>query len=103
MKYIIFGARGGWVSDGGCGFFNVALVGITSPMVQPGPGELPGWYLWTDDLPQWAYCFAGACGVRDWDCLWRLEVVSHPGCGGWHRVRFASSSCSSGVLFGCTR
>ncbi len=62
MKYIIFGAVGLGIGWAVAGFFNVALVGITSPMVQPGPGELPAWYLWTDDLPQWAYCFAGACG-----------------------------------------
>ena len=62
MKYIIFGAVGLGIGWAVAGFFNVALVGITSPMVQPGPGELPGWYLWTDYLPQWAYCFAGACG-----------------------------------------
>ena len=62
MKYVIFGAVGLGIGWAVAGFFNVALVGITSPMVQPGPGDLPRWYLWTDDLPQWAYCFAGACG-----------------------------------------
>ena len=62
MRFVIFGAVGLGVGWAVAGLFNVALVGITSPMVQPGRGELPGWYLWSDDLPYWAYCFAGACG-----------------------------------------
>ncbi len=88
MKYILFGAVGLGIGWAVAGFFNVALDGITSPMVQPGPGELPGWCLWTDDLPYWAYCFAGACGgaglglaMGGWKWVIALAVAGGIGIG----------------------
>ena len=88
MRFVIFGAVGLGVGWAAAGLFNVALVGITSPMVQPGPGELPGWYLWSDDLPYWAYCFAGACGgavlglaMGGWKWVVALAVAGAIGLG----------------------
>lgn len=61
MRFVIFGAVGLGIGWAAAGLFNVALVGITSPMFPPGRGaELPPW--WVNGLPYFAYCLGGACG-----------------------------------------
>lgn len=59
MRFVICGAAGFGIGWAAVGLFNVALVGITSPMFGPGVGPPPGWVTWP---PYFAYLCAGASG-----------------------------------------
>jgi hypothetical protein len=59
MRFVVLGAAGFGIGWAFAGLFNVVLVGITSPMFQPGSEPPPGWATWP---PYFAYFFAGACG-----------------------------------------
>src|SRR5918992_329637 len=59
MRFVVLGAAGFGIGWAFAGLFNVVLVGITSPMFQPGSEPPPGW---ARGPPYFAYFFAGAWG-----------------------------------------
>jgi hypothetical protein len=85
MRVVVLGAVGFGLGWAVAGLFNVALVAITDPMVQPGSEPPPGWVTWP---PYFAYCLGGALGGA------ALGLAL----GGWKRV--VAMTVAGGVGFG---
>ncbi len=86
MRFVIFGAVGFGIGWAVAGLFNTVLVGtMFGPGAEPPPGSVM-WYF--DDVPYFAYFFAGACGGAG------LGLAI----GGWKRA--VALAVAGGVGFG---